>query len=333
MPRGATPKRRSPKRTASPSKNAARRSINIGVRQANQVLAFRRAQRRKRKAGIARGQPAAGKARDTAGLISAATLRTLGPAGTAGVLVAEGDSWFDYPFNDVLRLLEDEHGFDVESVAHKGDRVEDMAYSGGQLEEFARRLEKLLRAARVPRAILLSGGGNDIAGEEFALLLNHAASQQTGFNERIVRGVIDDRIKSAYLTIVSAISAVCRSYLGRTIPIITHGYDYPVPDGRGFLGGGWFLPGPWLEPGFRQKGYADRAHNSRLLVELIDRFNAMLRSASATAGFHHVRYLDLRGTLSNTSNYKTDWANELHPTARGFRMVAEQFADAIAPLP
>ena len=36
---------------------------------------------------------------------------------TAGVLVAEGDSWFDYPFTDVLSELEDRHGYDVESVA------------------------------------------------------------------------------------------------------------------------------------------------------------------------------------------------------------------------
>ena len=61
-------------------------------------------------------------------------------------------------------MLEDEHGFDVESVAHKGDRVEDMAFSPGQLDEFSRRLEKVLRGGVVPRAILLSGGGNDLAG-------------------------------------------------------------------------------------------------------------------------------------------------------------------------
>ena len=34
-----------------------------------------------------------------------------------------------------------------ESVAHKGDRVEDMAFSPGQLDEFSRRLEKILRRA------------------------------------------------------------------------------------------------------------------------------------------------------------------------------------------
>jgi hypothetical protein len=55
-------------------------------------------------------------------------VRSLGPPVSAGTLLAEGDSWFDYPLHDVLRLLEDDFGYDVESVAHKGDRVEEMAY-------------------------------------------------------------------------------------------------------------------------------------------------------------------------------------------------------------
>ena len=77
---------------------------------------------------------------------------------TAGVLVAEGDSWFDYPFNDVLSELEDRFGYDVESVAHKGDPIEDMAYASGQLDGFARLLEKILARGTPLKAILLSGG-------------------------------------------------------------------------------------------------------------------------------------------------------------------------------
>jgi hypothetical protein len=99
-------------------------------------------------------------------------------------------------------MLEDEFGYDVDSVAHKGDRVEDMVYSGDQLEEFARRLEKILRTGRVPRAILLSGGGNDIAGSEFALLLNHAVSSLPSINDDIVTGVIQRRLREAMVTTI-----------------------------------------------------------------------------------------------------------------------------------
>jgi lysophospholipase L1-like esterase len=245
------------------------------------------------------------------------------------VLIAEGDSWFDYPLQDVLRLLEDDHLYDVESVAHRGDCVEDMAHSKGQFEEFARRLEKLLRDGKVPRAVLLSGGGNDIAGDEFVILLNHAASTLPALNEDIVRGVIDVRLKEAYASIISGLTAITKSYLGRPIPIVTHGYDYPVPDGRGVMGGWWKLPGPWLKPAFQRKGHGDLATNKVLIVQLIDRFNTMLAAVSALPEFAHVHYLDLRGTLKHDATYKTHWANEMHPTATGFDLVTKKFADVI----
>ncbi|MES9948991.1 MAG: hypothetical protein ABW118_08545 [Candidatus Thiodiazotropha sp.] len=256
----------------------------------------------------------------------------LGPEGL-DILIAEGDSWFDYPLNDILRILEDHHGYDVESVAHKGDRVEEMAYADGQLEEFTRRIEKLLRRGSIPRAILLSGGGNDVAGKEFGMLLNHAASAIAGLNDLIVDGVIDERAKMAYVTIISNATSICQQRIGRTLPIIVHGYDYPIPDGRGFLGGWWFLPGPWLEPGFREKGFKHMDRRVELTKELIDRFNNMLLDVTSLPEFSHVHYVDLRGTLSVADDYKDDWANELHPTGKGFRKVSSKIAGVIAALP
>ena len=89
----------------------------------------------------------------------------------------------------------------------------------------------------------------------------------------------------------------------RPIPIVTHGYDYALPDGRGYLGGFWLLPGPWLEPGFRKKGHVDFGKNSAVVVKLIDQFNAMLKDVSATPGFGHVHYLNLRNTLKHDGTY------------------------------
>jgi len=256
-------------------------------------------------------------------------MRALAVPPATGLLVAEGDSWFDYPLHDVLTMLEDEHGFDVESVAHKGDTVEDMAYSGGQFDDFARLLEKVLRQGRVPDAILLSGGGNDIAGNEFAMLLNHAASGLPPINDDVVRGVIDVRTRNAYASLISGLKEIAMQLLKRPIPVVVHGYDYPVPDGRGFLGGFGFLPGPWLQPGFQRKGFGDVDANTAVVGTLIDRFNAMLRQLSRSDGFEHVRYVDLRDTLSHAAGYKRDWANELHPTKSGFAAVADKIAKAI----
>jgi lysophospholipase L1-like esterase len=253
-------------------------------------------------------------------------------ARTAGVLVAEGDSWFDYPFHDVLEELEDRHGYDVESVAHRGDPIEEMAYGGNQLEELTRRIEKLLRRGVTPKAVLLSGGGNDVAGAEFGMLLNHAQSAIAGLNSSVVDGVINQRVRTAYISILSAITNVCQQKAGKEIPILVHGYDYPVPDGRGFLGGWGPLPGPWLEPGFRQKGFDDLLRRIQLAHELIECFNTMIEAIARLEPFTHVHYIDLRNTLQTGAEYKKWWANELHPTEQGFRVIAEKYAATLASL-
>ncbi len=322
------------------SKRAAAAQVDVNLRAAvasgrsaaEEVIALRTKQLRKRAAiekKVARSRQRALPAFEA---IPERTRALFGTRASAGVLIAEGDSWFDYPMQDVLGLLEDTYLYDVESVAHKGDCVEDMAHSKGQFAEFARRLEKVLRDGKVPRAILLSGGGNDIAGDEFAILLNHAASTLPPLNEDIVRGVIDVRLKEAYARIISALTAIAQKYLNRPIPIITHGYDYPVPDGRGFLGGWWQLPGPWLKPGFQKKGHDSLVTNTMLIGQLIDRFNVMLATVSSIPEFAHVQYLDLRGTLKRDGTYKKDWANELHPSQTGFALVTKKFADAIEQL-
>jgi hypothetical protein len=115
------------------------------------------------------------------------------------------------------------------------------------------------------------------------------------------------------------------------VRVIVHGYAYPVPDGRGFWGGAWFLPGPWLEPGFRRKGYAQLPANTQVMKQLIDAFNVMLDGlvSDLVAAGKDVRYVDLRPFLSNGADYKKDWANELHPTGDAFRRVAAQIAAAI----
>ena len=301
------------------------KAIRLGRRQAREVIASRTDALTSRSTAIAAMPPTIAPPAAPPRLVA-----TAGGFGSRGVLVAEGDSWFDYPGTDVLGVLEDEHGYDVESVAHKGDRVEDMAYSGGQLTKFTRTLERVIRRGTVPTAILLSGGGNDIAGDEFAVLLNHAASPVGGLDKHILEGVIDNRLFYAYLTILAAVTAVCKKKAGVEIPILVHGYDYPVADGRGFWGGWWFLPGPWLEPGFREKGFQPGGLRDAVLKALIDRFNKMLRTIVAMPEFAHVSHVDLRGLLPRTSSdYKKWWDNELHPTEKGFKKVAAQFVSQL----
>lgn len=250
-------------------------------------------------------------------------LATAASAATKGWLIAEGDSWFDYPGTDLLNALQ-QSAYDVESVARAGDRVEMMAFGRGQLDKFAVAVEKVIGNGHTPKAILLSGGGNDIAGSEFGFLINHAGSPKQGFNDSVVRGVVDERVRDAYVWIIRTITDLCQKMLKQKVRIILHGYGYPIPDGDGVLGGWGPLPGPWLRPGFIEKGFDSLAQNTDMMHTLMDRFNAMLQSVAAD--FDHVRYVNLRPVLPAT---KKLWANELHPKETGFKLAAKELEKAI----
>ncbi|MCU1253662.1 MAG: hypothetical protein JWQ49_6691 [Edaphobacter sp.] len=320
---------RSAKKASSAKKSKATKgsSVHEGAEvQANEILARRRASRTKRAAALrAYAVRVAGQMKPTRrGRGVAAVTVERAPFGaasslqTAGYLLAVGDSWFDYPIHDVLTKLEDNYAYNIESAAHKGDPIEAMVSRVGQMDKFARLMDKIVAMGATPKAILVSGGGDDIAGDEFGMLLNNTDLPIAGWNEPVVSGVIDTRIATAYRTMFALLNAVCQKDLGRKFPILVHGYDHPVPDGRGFVGGWGPLPGPWLKPGFEEKLFMDLTKTTAMIAELIDRFNTMLQKLLKEPGFENVRYVDLRGTLSNVADYKKWWANELHPTAGGF---------------
>lgn len=258
--------------------------------------------------------------------------------GSPRTILAEGDSWFDYPLYDVIDQLE-ARGHTVEAVAHAGDTLESMAYDTRQTDGLVRAFRRLRHRGLKPDAILLSGGGNDVAGDALALLLNHAQSGLPAINEPLAQEMIDERLRRALCHLIGLSQSLAKETFGQAPPILVHGYGYPVPDDRGFMGGFWFLPGPWLAPAFRRRGYETAADasgagglaaNTTVMVDLITRFNDMV--ADVATCLKGVRYVDLRPLLSNEVGadvYKKDWGNELHPTRGGFRRVTDAIERAL----
>src|SRR5262245_52015362 len=104
------------------------------------------------------------------------------PPDPIGLVIAEGDSWFDYPPGlDILDLLHRNHGLRIERYSKAGYTLENMVY-GTRLptlfDDATPTIEPLIaRIAQVkPRVFLFSGGGNDVAGDEFFSFLNHQSS-------------------------------------------------------------------------------------------------------------------------------------------------------------
>ena len=248
-------------------------------------------------------------------------------------LIAEGDSWFKIPFWDDLVDELEKLNFDISNVANHGHLLENMAFDPQQKIGFAREFVKMIDRNQPPAAVLLSGGGNDIAGEQFRLMINPKEGSRPGLNYVIVEEMINVRLREAYLTLVGAVNAISDQLLGEQIPIVLHGYSAGVPDGRGYRKL-IRLAGPWLEPCFDLLGYHDIDEMTEIVEELLDIFNTMLRSMTQSSSLRNVHYVNFMDVLPNDpdSNYKRWWHDELHPTDRGFKCLAEKMARELSML-
>jgi hypothetical protein len=200
------------------------------------------------------------------------------------------------------------------SLAHHGEAAEDMLG--------VKKLHELIDQINNPRlnghydAILFSGGGNDIAGDQFRLWLNEAAAvgndPAQGLNADRVAAIIAV-IKAGYEDLIAA-----RDAIDKTIPIFGHSYDFPIPNGVRVP-----CAGPWLRPGFQDRGWTDVNVNRGIIKQLLLQLAAMLDvfAGDAKKNFVHVR---TQGTLIDT-----DWDNELHPTPDGFAAITAKFVEAL----
>ena len=245
----------------------------------------------------------------------------LHPRALAGV--ALGDSWFDYDFTAMF--LDGGHDL-IDHLDHSGLlNVFRLSVAGDTLEHMVngRQMDNAVHAINVinPDFVLVSGGGNDLAGSDGVRLERFLTP---GGLDRVAAFVmIGGAFRKTYQTLIDEVRKVASG-----LPIIVHGYAHGIPDGRGVIHPLRHHPlaGPWLKPAFDRKG-VPAENRQAIVVELIDLFNAMLRELAAeNPGVHHI---DLRPVLRPTP---IDWANELHPTSAGFKKVAEVFERTILAL-
>lgn len=243
-------------------------------------------------------------------------------------IVAEGDSWFSYPFaKDIVDHLIG-MGYAISRHGKAGDTLENMVY--GTRHDIKRNtarnfgpenLKEVVEtvAYRKPQFVLFSAGGNDIVGAEFEQFLNHSSAQKSSAGLPLFR-------KQAFLEKVNTSMRVAVEYflkaiwtIDDSIHILMDGYDYAKPNGTNYSLGGIGLTGPWLLKGFARKGILHREEQEPIIKDMIDGYNEMLATlASLHERFHHI---DLRGKFPDES----EWDNEIHLKNAGFKKVAELY--------
>lgn len=241
-------------------------------------------------------------------------------AGGNRVVVAEGDSWFDLPWayvvTDLLDCLTARHGYLIDSYSRRGDTVENMVY-GTMLDRRGERLpptlDEVIERVRVvkPRVFLFSGGGNDIAGDEFTQFLNHAGSGQSSFRAEHAAYVIDTVLRGAYERLIERVRAASPGTV-----VVTHGYARALPSGKGARIIVTFA-GPWLRPALSARAIIPDTEGRGIVAWMIDRFNAMLASVAEESG-GAMAYVDVRGVVKDS-----DWVDELHLGSGGYARCAD----------
>lgn len=248
---------------------------------------------------------------------------------TKVTIVAEGDSWFNYIIGkDVVWWLRNRFGYEIHEAAYPGATLNQMAYGRDSVEVGDLDATNITQLAETmflietyrPRIVMLSGGGNDIAGMEFIQLLKHAEAPVAGANLKVVEGLLDS-YDEAYQVMLTAIEETFDT-LQLSCHIILHGYDFPFPNGKGVGLGPVNFVGPWFHDSFSMRGYPLHEIELRrsILNQILTMFNDRLAAIAAQRS-PRVQFLNLRNTLTEASQ----WANELHPTNAGFKLIAEKF--------
>ena len=238
-------------------------------------------------------------------------------------IVAEGDSWFDYPVpffgGSIIPRLETRLGVPILNLAKAGDEVRYML----GVEERTLLTEHLTNGcpAGGPWDVLLfSGGGNDVVDNPMALWVKdwdpakppveHLHLQRFETVLALVRAGYEDLIDM-------------RNRLSPNTHLVFQAYDFAIPDGRGICN-----LGPWLKPTFDLRGFPNRQAAFEVVREMLQRFAAMLGALEA-AHPTSVTFINGQGTLAQQTSA---WHNELHPARRGFEQFAELFHEKLKAL-
>jgi hypothetical protein len=229
-------------------------------------------------------------------------------------VLAEGDSWFDYPVpffgGGIIPRLESRLGVPILNLAKAGDEVRFML-GVEERELIAQHLRAGCPAGGSWDVLLFSGGGNDIVDNPMALWIRDWDPARP-----VVDHIHQPRFQAA-LALVRAgyedLIAV-RDALSPETHLIFQGYDFAIPDGRGICN-----LGPWLKPTFDLRRFPTQAAAFEVVKALLQQFAALLTALAASP---RVTFINGQGTLAPQ---KSSWHNELHPSRSGFETFADLF--------
>jgi hypothetical protein len=251
----------------------------------------------------------------------------IAPATNLNIL-ADGDSWFSYPLSmDVIDFVRQDGNPSplVLNLAVAGDpTTATLGVSKRQL---------IINTLSDPQhgnfdAMLFSGGGDDVAGDQFCLWLTQNVGSGNGVNNQAfsdILGVVETAYKDLF-DVCGSIQPKCKIFI--------HSYDFARPTGVGVCPDpitGGYLVGPWLKPSLDYRGWTNFISASGVVATVLAQLDVLF-VALENQYSPQVVYVRTQGTLvppNSTNDTTSDWANELHPTDPGFEKIAQKFLDSL----
>jgi lysophospholipase L1-like esterase/uncharacterized caspase-like protein len=222
-------------------------------------------------------------------------------------IVSEGDSWFQHPLlNDIIDNIS--KYYPTHCLAAAGDTIANYLKEA----EFSKVIED-----EKPTYFLLSGGGNDIVGEEMRGFLVRGfldapdGTQTERFFNQSYNAAVEN-LMELYKTVFVILQAQ-----NPQLKIIVHGYDYLVPVHPYSNKTNWI--GKYLDE-FNITRPLDRVAVARYMI---DGFNEGLKTL--VEKHPQVRYINLRATVPID-----EWDDEIHPNDTGFQKVSLKFLQLLA---
>lgn len=223
-------------------------------------------------------------------------------------IVAEGDSWFQYPFilEDIIDYVAGQDDMAVLCFSAGGDVLKNMAVEG----EFYAPIER-----EKASVFLISAGGNDLVDDESPRrgLLDFLLPFKAG-------RAAEDYFNDAYRSFMEGIRLQYDMIFTRVLRleasprIICHAYSDAVPQPG---------TGKWLGKPMSQLGIWDAKLQYDIVQVMLGHLTQILEGLAAKHG-PKVTFLDLRGLVPANG-----WHNEFHPNSKYFGAVAKPVIEEI----
>jgi len=215
-------------------------------------------------------------------------------------LIAEGDSWLQFPLaRDLFSQLDRDHA--IYCLAEPGDLLENLVRQNQVCDAIFE---------HSPHAVLVSAGGSDLlSGPQFRAFAKsfHRLKTPADFAACDFVQFIRCDLMSRFVSLVRKFRSVDAS-----IPIIFHSYAYPMP--RGAI---------WLGIPLQGQGIAEPAVQQVIVATIIDLFFDGFAEAMAAEALANVHIVDCRDAVGS------DWFDEIHPNHRGFERISRRHRDVL----